>query len=213
MWRRPNAGCAPYATCAQREISVKPAPAKPTVAFAMAVALLALLALLTGCAPARLIRPVGPSALERSIEVRQQITAHFDGKTRTLQVALRVTPKKLSMVGLTAIGQRLFTLSWNGQVAHVKSLITNLQKLPPKRVLADLELAYWPLPSLRGALVRKHMRLEQLGTTRTLWRGNQLLWLSWRAAGKPWQSRLDIYNVRAGYRLDIRPLAMDGAGS
>lgn len=168
-----------------------------------------MVAALSGCMPKPLIRPLGPAALGRSVEARQQVTVHYRGKTRSLQIALRVVPDNLTLVGLSAMGQRVFTLGWNGQAIERGQGLDAGKRVPAKRILADLELAYWPLPALRKALTRRDLRLQQLGNTRTLWRGNKLLWLAYRANGDPWHSQLTVYNARLGYRLDVKPLAFN----
>lgn len=175
---------------------------------------LLLCVLVAACAtPTALIRPLPPAALGRSVTVHQQITAHFHGHSRSLQVVLRVAPDNLTMIGLTAIGQRLFTLAWNGDRLSLSGKMENMQHVPAQRVLADLELAYWPLDALRSALTGPDMRLEQLGSTRTLWQGNKLLWIAIRGSGKPWHRKITIYNARAGYRLDVQPLAFGHTAS
>jgi len=167
-----------------------------------------LLSLLAGCAiaPPQLLTPVAPAALGESVEVRQQVTATVKGRTRVMQVALKVAPSDLTMIGLSSIGQRLFTLSWNEGETTLTSSLGDVSRLDPTRILADLELAYWPLPALRAAL-EPDLRLEQQGTVRTLWRNDELLWFASSDTGDRWTSALTIYNASAGYRLDIRPLS------
>ncbi len=159
--------------------------------------------------PRPLIQPLGPAALGRSVEARQQVTVHYRGTTRSLQIALRVVPDDLTLVGLSAMGQRVFTLGWNGQAIERGQGLDAGKRIPAKRILADLELAYWPLPALRKALTDPDLHLQQLGDTRTLWRGDKLLWLAYRAHGDPWHSRLTVYDARLGYRLDVKPLAFN----
>lgn len=173
----------------------------------LGIALAGLLAALAGCMPKPLLQPLGPAALGRSVEARQQVTVHYRGHTRSLQVALRVVPDDLTLVGLSAMGQRVFTLGWNGHAIKRGDGLDSAKNIPAKRILADLELAYWPLAALRGALTDPDLRLEQLGDTRSLWRGDKLLWIAYRANGNPWHSRLTVYNARLGYRLDVKPLA------
>ncbi|HET7313275.1 DUF3261 domain-containing protein [Salinisphaera sp.] len=178
-----------------------------TLSFAAGAIALGLSLGLAGCTPKPLIRPLGPAALGASIEARQQVTVHYHGNTRAMQVALRVVPDDLTLIGLSAIGQRLFTLGWDGQSIRRGRGLGEAEDLPARRILADLELAYWPLPALQKALVDSDLRLERLGDTRSLWRGDQLLWIAYRAPGDPWHSRLTVYNARLGYRLDVQPLA------
>ncbi len=150
---------------------------------------------------------MAPATLGASVEVRQQITARFRGDTRSLQVALKVAPHDLTLIGLTAVGQRLFTLSWNGGETTLVSPVDELEDIDPARILADLQLAYWPLPALRAALP-DDLRLEQYGTARTLWRDGELLWFASSETAERWASPLTLYNARLGYRLTIEPLAL-----
>ncbi|MES1954805.1 hypothetical protein SAHY_09483 [Salinisphaera hydrothermalis EPR70] len=178
-------------------------------AVVIAPLLVGLAVALGGCMPKPLIQPLGPAALGQSVEARQQVTVHYRGHTRSLQVALRVVPDDLTLVGLSAMGQRVFTLGWNGHAIERGRGLKSAKRIPAKRILADLELAYWPLPALRQALTDPDVHLQQLGNTRTLWRGDTLLWIAYRASGDPWHSRLTIYDVRLGYRLDVEPLAFN----
>lgn len=179
-------------------------------AHAIVFALPAALATAGCAAPGPLLAPLAPQTLGSSITVRQQITAHFGDDTRQLQVALKVAPRDLKLIGLTALGQRLFTLSWNGQRAEVTSAVEPLADIDPAHILADLQLAYWPLPALRAALPAD-LRLEQYGTARVLWRNDQLLWFASSETADRWGSTLTLYNAQAGYRLTVQPLAAGGA--
>ncbi|MES1935598.1 hypothetical protein C27AD_04557 [Salinisphaera hydrothermalis C27AD] len=178
-------------------------------ALRIAPLLVGLAVALGGCMPKPLIQPLGPAALGQSVEARQQVTVHYRGRTRSLQIALRVVPDDLTLVGLSAMGQRVFTLGWNGHAIERGPGLKSAKRIPAKRILADLELAYWPLPALRQALVDPDVRLQQLGNTRTLWRGDTLLWIAYRASGDAWHSRLTVYDARLGYRLDVEPLAFN----
>lgn len=176
-----------------------------------AIALLAVV-LVAGCAtPQPWLAPLPPGSLGQTTQARQQVTAHRDGQSRSLQVAIKATPQRLTLIGLSALGQRLFTLVWDGQQAILTgNSLTRLDGLDPDWILADLQLAYWPLAPLRAALP-PDLRLEQLGTARTLWRGDKLLWYRSSATADAWHSKLKLYNARLGYRLTIVPLAIGEA--
>lgn len=166
---------------------------------------------LAGCAPPRpLLAPLAPQTLGQSVSARQQVTIRFADNVHSLQVALKVAPDDLTLVGLTAVGQRLFTLSWNGQQAELHSSIHSIADIDPARILADLQLAYWPLPILRQALP-DNLSLEQYGSARVLWRDDKLLWFASSTGPDRWHSTVTIYNARAGYRLTIQPLAFESS--
>lgn len=168
-------------------------------------------AVLAGCAPPRpLLSPLAPQTLGQSVTARQQVTIRFADNVRRLQVALKVAPDDLTLIGLTAVGQRLFTLSWNGQQAELHSSIDSIADIDPTRILADLQLAYWPLPVLRRALP-DDLSLGQYGSARVLWRDGQLLWFASSTGPERWHSTVTIYNARVGYRLTIQPLAFESS--
>lgn len=169
-----------------------------------------LLALVTmaGCAtPRPWLAPLAPDTLGASVQARQEITALRKGQTRSLQVALKADANTLTIIGLSALGQRLFTLVWDGQDAEVTSQIDNLQGFDPYWILADMQMAYWPLVPLRAALPAD-LQLTEHGSTRTLWRGDELLWFRSSAGADIWHSNLLLYNARLGYRLRIKPLSI-----
>lgn len=165
--------------------------------------------LATGCAtPQPWLAPLPPDSLSQTTQARQQVTAHRNGQSRSLQVAIKATPQRLTLIGLSALGQRLFTLVWDGQqVTLTGDALDRLGGLDPYWILADLQMAYWPLAPLRAALP-PDLRLQQIGTARTLWRGDKLLWYRSSATADAWHSKLMLYNERLGYRLTILPLAI-----
>lgn len=161
---------------------------------------------IAGCvAPSPLMKPLPPKTLGQSVMARQLVTVHFNGHTRSMQVALKVAPSDMVLIGMTAIGQRLFTLSWQDGQANIKTQIESIETIDPAHILADLQLAYWPLPALRRALP-DDMRLQQYGTARVLWYNGRLLWFASSESPDRWHSTMTLYNARLGYRLTIKPL-------
>lgn len=167
---------------------------------------LLILALAGGCVtPSPWIEPLPPGTLDTSGQHRQQVTLERGDTRRSMQVAIETTPGQLTLIGLSALGQRLFTIEWDGTHIRSRAISEELDKLDPRWVLADLQLAFWPLPPLRRALPAD-LRLAAHGRTRTLWRGDDLLWFCSRTTDDPWQDPVMLYNGRGGYRLYIRPL-------
>ena len=97
-----------------------------------------------GCAemapkPARLGLKLAPSALEASISLHQQLVVERQGRIDTLDAALEVDGHRLALVGLS-LGQRVFSLSYDGQELQSwrHPLLPN--ELREKDVLEDLQL-------------------------------------------------------------------------
>jgi len=165
---------------------------------------------LAGCAtPRPWLAPLAPATLGTSIQARQEVTATRGDTINSLQVALKVNADTLTMIGLTPLGQRLFTLVWDGQQANVTTHIDNLRGLDPYWILAELQMTYWPLAPLRAALPAD-LQLSQHGSARSLWRDDKLLWFRSSALADIWHSEVQLYNARLGYRLSIKPLSIEG---
>lgn len=123
---------------------------------------LLLLMLLTACAGGR----NAPSAwLKPGVSVRlpapgsespfsgqQLLTATAQGRQQSLLVLLNADRQQLTLVGLSSLGIRLFTVTYDVQGIHTTHAITLPQLPPAEQVLADIMLSYWPAEAWRGVL-------------------------------------------------------------
>lgn len=140
-------------------------------------AILILLAMnLTGCAGPRSAtigtdpEPVAldlvPAGFGGSVVMDQMVTGSFQGQSRSMRVRVEISPERLSMIGLNHVGVPLFTLTHDG--AHLDATMTGDNRLPvgdglpvdPRYVLADFQLAFWPVEALRPALAPRGLVLE-----------------------------------------------------
>lgn len=170
------------------------------------------LLLLAACAgPRPWFEPLGPESLDRPTPIRQLVTAELGDRDHTLQTVLNRGSSALTLVGLSSVGQRVFTMSWDGREATLRSRLAELDRLDPLWMLTDIQLAFWPLAPLRAALPAG-FALEEIGTLRVLWQDGELLWMRASESVSPWQSEVMVFNASLGYRLRIRPLDMKGDG-
>jgi len=77
-------------------------------------------------------------------------------------------------------------------------------KLDPERVLADMQLALWPLPAVQAAFRERGLTVtEPFAGLRRLTRGDALLAEVHYATGDPWSGRLWFVNFEFDYSLTI----------
>lgn len=166
-----------------------------------------LLLLLSGCAtPGPWFEPLPPGSLRQDHQARQQITATTRGRTYSLQTLVKTNGHSILIVALSDLGQRLFTLKWKAGEPAPRHVGEPPDAIRPDWVLADLQLALWPLDSLKRALP-PDLRLEQASNTRMLWRGAELLWLRISDGTDAWSSTMVIHNLKLKYDLRVQPLA------
>lgn len=115
----------------------------------------------------------------------------------------------MSVVGLSALGMRLFTIRYDGKSASVDNTLPLPPQLTPERLLADLQLVYWPLYILRPPLRAAGWDItEPAPGTRRLRRDERVIAEVHYAGAEAWQGRSWLVNLEHGYTLNIESKAM-----
>ena len=162
--------------------------------------------------PAAAPRPtLSADTLGTSQIARQVVHAAFGERDATLQCVLQVTPERIALVALNAVGLRLFSVTVaNGQttVERAPGVPDNVQ---PERILADIQLAYWPLAALQTAYAGTDWNVTEpfTGTRRLLHDGRLAEEVHYaQNTDDHWQGRLWLSNFEFGYSLavDSQPL-------
>lgn len=183
--------------------------------FASRIGALVLLAL-AGCASQRaqfgdgLVRPLlAPATLGEERSVSQIVRGAFGSREMTLNCVVAVQDGVMTVVGLSAMGVRVFTIRYDGTTTTVDNSLPVPAQLTPERLLADLQLVHWPLRPLQAALRGGGWELsEPAPGTRRLRRGEQLIAEVHYAGPDPWQGRSWLVNLEHGYTLSIESKAM-----
>jgi|GEM_PF-2758673 len=120
-----------------------------------------------------------PAALQQQWQVNQAIV--FYPKTTTavsrtaitrslsLLAAWSVRGNQLDLVGLTPTGQTLMALSYNGQQLHEQYSPLLKAPIAGREIIAQLQLAHWPLAVIHEQLQATPWHLETQGTVRQLY--------------------------------------------
>lgn len=179
--------------------------------LSIAGALLLAAAALCGCATApTTVQPVtaadsafpllAPASFGRSAQFEQVLHAAYGPQEATIQCVVTITPQRLSVLGLTALGQRVFTLEYDGIALTGERSSFAPPQVQPQRVLADIQFALWPLAALQAATAGGDWRVtEPRPGLRRLARGETLVAEVHRAG----DDRLWLAQLRDGYTLDI----------
>jgi hypothetical protein len=166
-----------------------------------------LAALLAGCATHVQHAAKIPLAAPAAVGARsasQVIHAVYGARSMTLSTAIQLDAAGLKVVGVTATGQRLFTVSWNGAVVSAQKSAFVPDHVDPERVLADVQLALWPLPAVRESFGKAGFEVtEPLAGVRRLRRGDTLIAEVHYTSADPWNGRLWFVNFQYDYSLTI----------
>ncbi|NNC24337.1 DUF3261 domain-containing protein [Salinisphaera sp. USBA-960] len=171
-----------------------------------------LILVLVGCTtrPAPLLKPLDPGSAEHTGTSRQVVSFKRGNRTHRLQIVMQLSSSRLRLIGLSPLGQRLFTLASDASGVTLDAPSTKLAKLDPRRIVSDLELAYWPLSAIRSALPSAR-RIEQNNHARLVWQDHELVWLAIHDGNDRWQSPVKIYNRVLDYTLHVAPVSASEA--
>lgn len=175
-------------------------------ALALAMSACSLLPALTMPEPPPLLTP---ASLERTVGVLQIVHGAFRESDLVFQCVVDVDAQRLSIIGLSGHGQRWFSLRHDGHSLATESTAQAPGALDPRRIVADLQLALWPLSALQRAFAGSVWEVSQPSpATRRLRRQGRLIAEVHYAGADPWQGTLWLSNFESGYALTIesRPL-------
>ena len=176
--------------------------------------------MLTGCALLPQTAPpvaplLPPSAFTAARGATQVLNFAFGDREITLQCALSVTPQLLTVIAIGPLGERAFTLSYDGREVHADLSPYAPKDLSPERVLADIELALWPLAAWQAKFAHgtgdaadaAWQVSEPRARLRRLRHDGRLIEEVHYAGADPWNGRLWLVNLVLGYTLDVETLA------
>ena len=156
-----------------------------------------------------------PESFGQSLSVLQSLELQYKGKTQQLLAQLEITPKKMTFVGLSPMGNRLFTVLWTGQNFSDEHLLKNIKDewpfpFEPKRILADVQLALWPnIPTQNGIKIRE-TALPNL--SREILRSDLKEYPIMRITYETrpfWQGLIVIEHLERNYQLSIETLQIN----
>lgn len=185
-------------------------------------ALLLLATLLGGCATFAKSAPapanytplptLPASTLGQSRSALQIVRAAFGQQEATMQSAVDVTPERLQVVALSAMGLRLFGVTVENGKTTVERAPGIPEQVQPEQILRDIQFCYWPLAALQAGYKGTPWEVsEPFAGTRRLKRDGQLIAeVHYAKPGTdPWNSRLWLANFEYRYSLAVEPAPSD----
>jgi hypothetical protein len=152
---------------------------------------------------------VAPTTLGSNRAVNQIVRGAFGEREMTINCVVTVKDGVMTIVGLSAMGVRLFTMKYDGRSTSVDNTLPMPAQLTPERLLTDFQLVFWPLDALTKPLATSGWELtEATPGTRRLRRDTRLVAEVHYASADPWTGRSWLVNLEHGYTLSIDSKAM-----
>jgi hypothetical protein len=152
---------------------------------------------------------VAPATLGGDRVVNQVVRAAYGARELTFNCVVTVKNRSMTLVGLNALGVRLFTVRYDGTRVEAETAPAMQGPLMPERLLADLQLVFWPLASLDKSLRDGGWQLSEPSSgIRRLRRGEHLVAEVHYASVDAWSGRSWLVNFEHGYSLQIDSQAL-----
>ena len=152
---------------------------------------------------------VAPASLGSERVVNQVVRGAFGSRELTFNCVVTVKDGSMTLVGMNSLGVRLFTIRYDGKEVHSETAPALQGAFMPERLLADLQLVFWPFASLEKPMHEAGWQLsEPVSGLRRLRHGERLIAEVHYAGVDPWSARSWLVNFEHGYSLQIDSQAM-----
>ncbi|WP_066458156.1 DUF3261 domain-containing protein [Castellaniella caeni] len=110
-----------------------------------------------GARPSAWLRPgvrvfLPQPGLTPAVQAHQLLTSRYRGREHALTVVLDADARRLSLVGLSMVGIRLFTLQYDAHGLQARQHVAAPGLPPAAQVLSDIMLSYWPVAAWQAVL-------------------------------------------------------------
>lgn len=146
---------------------------------------------------------IEPSRLSRAVSTTHQVQIFHDEREFSFLGQLEIDDEKILLVGLAPTYTRLFTLKFEKGEVFFEAMAPIPLPFDPRHILADLQLALWPLPVLQEQL---HIREND---ERVIFNqeATPVIKISYpRERGE----EFEFVHLERGYRIRVRNLVKEG---
>ncbi|GAB2655562.1 DUF3261 domain-containing protein [Arenimonas aestuarii] len=141
---------------------------------------------------------LAPSALGRTLALEQRLVFEHGPRSDTVDALVEADDQVVRIV-LHRQGQVLLRLAWDGSDLRQERAPQLPENLSAQRVLADLQLVYWPVAAINLALPAGWQLREEQGVRLLDHHGEVVA-----TVHPTGQHEARLENLREGYRLHIR---------
>lgn len=143
-----------------------------------------------------------PADMDTVIQLNQHLVITRDFSQHELDAVLAINAHEVKMAAI-GLGLRLITLSYDGQIIKEDRHAILPASVSGERILRDLVLTYWPLPSIQAHLP-EGWRLEEDGNIRTLRWQEQIVFRIQYEGTPRWRGKAHLENLQRDYVIEIQ---------
>ena len=147
---------------------------------------------------------LSPESFGQSLSLLQSLEINYRGETRQLLAQLEISSNNITLVGLSPLGNRLFTVLWTGESLSEEYLAEWPFPFSPKHILVDVQLALWlKIPQQDGFKIREFKSPQM---KREILRNEEIVMRISYETRPFWQGKILIQHLERDYQLSIQTL-------
>ncbi|UPW19349.1 DUF3261 domain-containing protein [Agarivorans sp. TSD2052] len=152
-----------------------------------------------------------PSDLGYSVNAQQVARFQTDVQNQQFIFDLKVSSQLIELIALDGFSTPLFKISFDGQKLLEHTFVPSIDAGMAQFILADLQLAYWPVKVLNQQLKADGWRVEEFSCEQAV-RCRQVYWQEKPVSqvvfetDDPWKGNVTLINRLANYQIDISTL-------
>lgn len=155
------------------------------------------------------LRPLAPLPAGDSRQLVQHIAVTWRGEQSDLMGASLLGPELVKVSLLTPQGVSLLDIHYDGREVKAQQYLGGGRQIPPRALLADMQLVYWPLDLLQASLpapwtLREERTAE--GRRRELFYAGELYTEVSYSGPDLWRAQVQLQQKSLGYGLRIKNL-------
>jgi hypothetical protein len=144
-----------------------------------------------------------PTTAITPFNIQQKVEASIKNHNEIMVTEIEVNAESMQLIGLTPFGHQLVHISYNNEKA--KAVVSRDSRLDPTLIIAMIQLALWPVDSVRKGLGEPLLLEETNGHRHYLAKDKLVLDVSYANAMAP-ANKLNLSFPTVGLILDIESL-------
>lgn len=152
-------------------------------------------------------RPLAPLLNEGPRQLNQHLRIDYQGDEYQLIAATLHSAESLKISLLSPEGISLLDVAYDGSEISTHYHMSRAERVPPEKLLADIQFVYWPVVQLREILPVGWNLDEAIVDgiyTRKLSRNGAVNSVARYSSKDIWEAQIELEHKLLGYRLSLR---------
>lgn len=146
-----------------------------------------------------------------NVRVVQAVSVKNPGNTEEFRfvAVVEISNGKFQLAGLTSLGQRIFTVTADGESLEIEKAAWLPDHIQIEKLLLMLQFVYWPENALSNAY-REKWHIDLKDDVKRLYRGKVLVIEAFIHEFTPsWGDSVELHQVSSGMHVFINPVEVE----